>query len=134
MMQFEYREARDAAEAVRLAAANPDVKYLGGGTNLVDPMRGDDRAPSGRDRCINLARQITFGGDGGVLIGAAAKNTTLAADRNIRSHFPMLSRALLSGASGQIRNMATVGGNIIAANALPLFLRRRGPMQQANAG
>src|SRR4029453_18386510 len=56
---------------------------------------------------------ITFGQDGSALIGAAAKNTSVAADRNVRIRFPMLSRALLSGASGQIRNMATVGGNIM---------------------
>jgi len=113
MMQFEYQKARDAAEAVRLAGANPDVRYLGGGTNLVDLMRETIEHPSSVIDVSNLARQITFGRDGSALIGAAAKNTAVAADRNIRIHFPMLSRALLSGASGQIRNMATVGGNIM---------------------
>ncbi len=113
MMQFEYQTARDAAEAVRLAAANADVRYLGGGTNLVDLMRETIEHPRSVIDVSNLSQQIAFGQDGSVLIGAAAKNTSVAADRNVRIHFPMLSRALLSGASGQIRNMATVGGNIM---------------------
>jgi xanthine dehydrogenase YagS FAD-binding subunit len=113
MMQFEYQKARDAAEAVRMAAANPDVRYLAGGTNLVDLMRETIEHPRSVIDVSNLAQQITFGQNGSALIGAAAKNTAVAADRNVRTHFPMLSRALLSGASGQIRNMATVGGNIM---------------------
>ena len=113
MMPFEYQQARDVAEAVRLAAASADVKYLGGGTNLVDLMRETIEHPRSVVDVSNLERQITLREDGSVLIGAAAKNTSVAADRGIRMRFPMLSRALLSGASGQIRNMATVGGNIM---------------------
>jgi len=113
MMQFEYQQARDVAEAVRLAAGSADVKYLGGGTNLVDLMRETIEHPRSVIDVSNLERQITFREDGSAFIGAAAKNTSVAADRNIRIHFPMLARALLSGASGQIRNMATVGGNIM---------------------
>jgi xanthine dehydrogenase YagS FAD-binding subunit len=113
MMQFQYSRASDSAEAVRLAAGRPEVRFLGGGTNLVDLMRETIESPSSLVDVTGLSQQILTRQDGGIFIGAAAKNTAVAADWNVRARFPMLARAILNGASGQIRNMATVAGNIM---------------------
>ena len=113
MMQFEYSRARDVAEAVRLAGGRPETRFLGGGTNLVDLMRETIESPRALVDVTGLPQQIVARDDGSMLIGAAAKNTAVAADRNVRARFPMLARAILNGASGQIRNMATVAGNIM---------------------
>lgn len=112
MMQFEYSRARDPAEAVRLAG-EPGARFLGGGTNLVDLMRETIENPRSLIDVTGLSQHIVARDDGSVLIGAAAKNTAVAADREVRRRFPMLSRSIVNGASGQIRNMATVAGNIM---------------------
>jgi xanthine dehydrogenase YagS FAD-binding subunit len=113
MMLFDYARARDPAEAVRLAGGRPEARYLGGGTNLVDLMRETVENPRSLVDVTGLSQQIDAREDGSIVIGAAVKNTALAANRNVRERFPMLSRAILNGASGQIRNMATVAGNIM---------------------
>lgn len=113
MMSFDYARARNPAEALSLASAHPQFRYLGGGTNLVDLMREAVETPSFLVDVTGLSQEITVRDDGSALIGAAVKNTALAADRQIRQRFPLLARAVLSGASGQIRNMATVAGNIM---------------------
>src|SRR6201999_4374056 len=98
---------------VQLGNAHPGAKYLGGGTNLVDLMRETVEAPEMLGGVPRLSRKIEMRPDGGVLIGAGVKNTAVAAHREVRMRYPMLARAILAGASGQIRNMATVGGNIM---------------------
>jgi xanthine dehydrogenase YagS FAD-binding subunit len=113
MMQFDYFRAHDPAEAVRLAGGRPEARFLGGGTNLVDLMRETIESPRSLVDVSSLSQQIVAREDGSVLIGAAAKNTAVAADWNVRARFPMLARAIVNGASGQIRNMATVAGNIM---------------------
>ena len=113
MMPFDYHRARDAAEAVRLAGGASNSRYLGGGTNLVDLMRETIEQPKSVVDVSGLAQQILAREDGSILIGAGVTNTAVAADRDVRARFPLLARAILSGASGQIRNMATVGGNIM---------------------
>ena len=113
MMPFEYSRAHDAAEAVRLAGGREEVRFLGGGTNLVDLMRETIERPTSLVDVSGLSQQIQAREDGSMLIGAAAKNTAVAADWNVRMRFPMLARAIVNGASGQIRNMATVAGNIM---------------------
>lgn len=113
MMEFGYARAADAAEAVRLAGAAPQAKYLGGGTNLVDLMRETIERPVKLIDVAGLSRGIEAREDGGILIGAGVKNTAVANDRAVRARFPVLARAILSGASGQIRNMASVGGNLL---------------------
>lgn len=113
MRPFEYSRAHDPAEAVRLVAGHPQVRFLSGGTNLVDLMRENIETPESLVDVTGLSRQILAREDGSILIGAAASNTAVATDWNVRARFPMLARAILSGASGQIRNMATVGGNIM---------------------
>jgi xanthine dehydrogenase YagS FAD-binding subunit len=113
MIEFRYEQAADTASALRLFAAGERARYLGGGTNLVDLMRENIEQPATLVDVTALSQAIEDRADGGLIIGAAAKNTAVAAHRSVRRRFPMLSRAILAGASGQIRNMATVGGNIL---------------------
>ena len=111
MNPFTYRRADSAASAVALAGAGS--RYLGGGTNLVDLMRETIERPELLVDVSGLSKDIEVRDDGSLLIGAAASNSAVAAHPAVRERFPMLSRALLAGASGQIRNMATVGGNLL---------------------
>ncbi|WP_033347506.1 FAD binding domain-containing protein [Kitasatospora aureofaciens] len=112
MKPFDYLAPADAAEAVRNVAANPDAVFLGGGTNLVDHLKLGVAEPG---LVVGLAGLLPSGieelDDGALRIGAGVSNSDLAADPRVRERFPVLSQALLSGASGQLRNMATVGGN-----------------------
>jgi xanthine dehydrogenase YagS FAD-binding subunit len=114
MRPFRYERAADIGEAVALLAAEPRGAFLAGGTNLVDHLRLGIATP---DLLVDVRRltsgEITDLPDGGVRVGAAVTNSDLAADRRIRRRYPMLSEALLAGASGQIRNVATVGGNLL---------------------
>jgi xanthine dehydrogenase YagS FAD-binding subunit len=114
--ELAYARAADAADAVSRATASAgteNVKYLGGGTNLVDLMRETVESPSLLVDVSGLSADIEETEDGGLLIGAAARNTAVAEHRAIRTRYPMLARALAAGASAQIRNMATVGGNLL---------------------
>ncbi|MBR0664035.1 xanthine dehydrogenase family protein subunit M [Roseomonas hellenica] len=113
MQRFEYHRAADTAAAIALAARAPEPHYLGGGTNLVDLMRENIERPRTIIDVTALSSAIEARPDGGILIGAGAKNTAVAEHRAIRERFPMLARAILAGASAQIRNMATVGGNLL---------------------
>lgn len=109
MKAFSYARAADAASAIRLASG-PNAKYLGGGTNLVDLMCETIERPDALVDVTGLSREIEDRPGGGILIGAAVKNTALASHRGVRERFPMLAEAIVNGASGQIRNMATAGG------------------------
>jgi xanthine dehydrogenase YagS FAD-binding subunit len=110
---FSYQQASDTASAIALKNASSAAKYLGGGTNLVDLMRETVEHPETLIDVTQLPAVIEPSPTGGLLIGAAAKNTALAADVQVRSDYPVLSRSILAGASAQIRNVATVGGNIL---------------------
>ncbi|QHI99265.1 xanthine dehydrogenase family protein subunit M [Xylophilus rhododendri] len=113
MNPFAYHRASDARSAIALAGPAAGAKYLGGGTNLVDLMRETIERPSTLVDVSGLSKNIEARADGSVLIGAAASNSAVALHPAIRERFPVLARAILAGASGQIRNMATVGGNIL---------------------
>ena len=113
MNVFGYEQASDASAAIALSNANPAAKYLGGGTNLVDLMRETVERPELLVDVTGLPGNIELRSDGSLLDEAAAKNTSVAAHPHVRLAFPMLSRSILAGASAQIRNMATVGGNIM---------------------
>ena len=121
MTPFTYARAADVPDAVRLAGSGAHAKYLGGGTNLVDLMRETVERPDALVDVTGLSRAIETRADGSVLIGAAATNTALAADMGVRQHYPLLVRAILAGASGQIRNMATVGGNLLQRTRCTYF-------------
>ncbi len=114
MRAFRYERPSDRAGAIALVAGAPDAVFLGGGTNLVDLMKLEVAMP---ELLVDVHRltsdQIEGLPDGGLRIGAAVRNTDLAADLTIRRRYPMLSQAILSGASGQLRNVATVGGNLL---------------------
>jgi xanthine dehydrogenase YagS FAD-binding subunit len=112
MTPFTYSRPGDAAAAIR-EAAQAGARYLGGGTNLVDLMREGVERPTKLVDVTKLDQGIRERDDGGLRIGAATSNTTLAADRRVRTRYPMLTRAIVMGASAQIRNMATVGGNVL---------------------
>ncbi|WP_419827574.1 FAD binding domain-containing protein [Sphingomonas sp.] len=111
MIEFSYARADDAPSALGLFS--PGAKYLGGGTNLVDLMRETIEAPTALVDVAALPGGIEETDGGGLRIGAAVKNTALAEHPLVRARYPMLSRAILTGASGQIRNMASVAGNIL---------------------
>jgi xanthine dehydrogenase YagS FAD-binding subunit len=112
MNPFNYVRADDTGHALRLGAS-VEAAYLGGGTNLVDLMRETVTRPELLVDVTGLSDTIVETEGGGLLIGAAVRNTSLAAHRAVRSRYPVLTRAILAGASPQIRNMATVGGNML---------------------
>lgn len=112
MTPFRYARAADPAHAVRLGAL-AGTQYLGGGTNLVDLMRETLQQPAALVDVTGLPGLIAETASGGVLIGAAARNTAVAEHPLIRTRYPVLARAIVAGASAQIRNMATVGGNLL---------------------
>jgi len=120
MTPFSYHRATDAADATACARA-AGTKYLGGGTNLVDLMRETIERPTALIDVTGLSSEIAETGDGGVRLGAAARNSAVAESRLIRSRYPVLSRAILAGASAQIRNMATVGGNLLQRTRCAYF-------------
>src|SRR3954454_14876881 len=118
---FVYERADDAAGAVA-AVAQPGTMYLGGGTNLVDLMKLGVETP---ERLVDVSRlphdRIEDAPGGGLRIGAAVRNSELAADRAVRERYPLLARAMLSGASGQLRNVATIAGNLLQRTRCPYF-------------
>jgi xanthine dehydrogenase YagS FAD-binding subunit len=120
MTPFTYARAHDAAEAVNLGGEHA-AEYLGGGTNLVDLLRETIEHPQSLIDVTGLSNAIEEREDGSLLIGAATRNTAVASHHAVRSRYPMLSRALVAGASAQIRNMATVGGNILQRTRCTYF-------------
>ncbi|HEV2641403.1 MAG TPA: FAD binding domain-containing protein, partial [Candidatus Elarobacter sp.] len=120
MTPFTYARAGSVSDAVRLGAAT-NAKYLGGGTNLVDLLRETIEKPATVVDVTRLSSAIEEREDGGLFIGAAARNTAVAEHLAVRSRYPVLARAILAGASGQIRNMATVGGNLLQRTRCTYF-------------
>jgi xanthine dehydrogenase YagS FAD-binding subunit len=114
MEPFRYERVDDARAAVALLSQEPSGAFLAGGTNLVDLMKLGVAQPQMLIDISHLSsnRVETLPG-GGVRIGAAMRNSDLAADRHIRTAYPVLAQALLAGASGQLRNQATTGGNLL---------------------
>jgi len=135
MRPYNYVRARDVGGAVAALAEAPDAAFLAGGTNLVDLMKLEVMTP---DVLVDVRRltseSIEELPDGGVRIGAAVTNSELAADRTIRSRYPMLSQALLSGASGQLRNLATTGGNLLQRTRCVYFYDTTTPCNKREPG
>ncbi|MGW2086792.1 FAD binding domain-containing protein [Streptomyces sp. NPDC001880] len=135
MKPFAYLRARSADEAVQESAARPGAVFLAGGTNLVDLMKLGVEAP---ELLIDISRlpldQVADTADGGLRIGATARNSDLAAHPAVRTRYPVLSQALLSGASGQLRNTATTGGNLMQRTRCPYFQDTSKPCNKREPG
>ena len=125
MTPFTYARAASAADAVQRVAAG-GAKFLGGGTNLVDLMRENVERPGALVDVSGLGAAITEHEDGGLFIDGAARNTAIAEHRAVRERYPVLSRAILAGASAQIRNMATLGGNLLQRTRCTYFFDDEG--------
>ncbi|MGA6172727.1 FAD binding domain-containing protein [Streptomyces sp. NPDC012600] len=122
MKPFGYQRPTSTAEAVRLCAAGPGARFLGGGTNLVDLMKLGVEEPG---LLIDVTRlpldRVATTPDGGLRVGATVRNSDLAAHPGVRRDYPALAQALLAGASGQLRNTATTGGNLLQRTRCTYF-------------
>lgn len=122
MRPFTYERALTPADAAGAAAANPGARFIAGGTNLLDLMKLQIETPSHLIDVNGLGLdRIEATADGGLRIGALVRNTDLAADARVRRDYPVLSRALLAGASAQLRNKATTAGNLLQRTRCPYF-------------
>jgi xanthine dehydrogenase YagS FAD-binding subunit len=119
---FRYERPADIAGAIALVATTPQAVFLGGGTNLVDLMRLGVAEPEMLVDVTGLAQdRVEQTAQGGVRIGAGVRNSDLAAHPDVRSGYPALTEALLNGASGQLRNQATIGGNLLQRTRCSYF-------------
>lgn len=122
MKPFSYERARTPAEAAAAVAQRPGAKFLAGGTNLLDLMKLEIEAPTHLVDVQDLKLdRIEETPEGGVRIGAFVSNTALAADMRVRRDYAVLSRAIVAGASGQLRNKATTAGNLLQRTRCPYF-------------
>ena len=139
MRPFKYTPATDVSSAVKGLSGNPHAKFLAGGTNLLDLMKEDVERP---DELIDISRlpltdikAITTGtNQGGLSIGGLGKNTDAANHPLVRQQYPLLTQAILAGASGQIRNMATNGGNLLQRTRCPYFYEVAMPCNKREPG
>jgi xanthine dehydrogenase YagS FAD-binding subunit len=135
MKAFTYQRANSPAEAATTAARNPGAKFIAGGTNLLDLMKLEIETPT---HLIDVNRlgldKIEATPDGGLRIGALVRNTDLAADARVRRDYGVLSRALLAGASGQLRNKATTAGNLLQRTRCPYFYDTNQPCNKRQPG
>ncbi|MBR0663653.1 xanthine dehydrogenase family protein subunit M [Roseomonas hellenica] len=122
MRPFTYERATGLREAAAAVAARPDAKFIAGGTNLLDLMKLEIERPTHLVDISRLPlRRIEETSDGGLHIGAQVPNSDLAADARVRTRYPLLSQALLSGASAQLRNKASTAGNLLQRTRCPYF-------------
>ncbi|MEV0479164.1 xanthine dehydrogenase family protein subunit M [Streptomyces sp. NPDC050508] len=135
MREFEYRRVFDVSGAVALLDADPDARFLGGGTNLVDLMKAGVERPA---RLVDVRElpldRIEMTADGTLRIGATVTNSDLAAHPEVRRRYPALTQAVLAAASGQLRNMATVGGNLLQRTRCAYFADVTQPCNKRTPG
>jgi xanthine dehydrogenase YagS FAD-binding subunit len=134
MRPFTYERATDLRRAVREASETPGARFLAGGTNLLDLMKLEIERPQ---HLIDVSRLPLAGvedADGGLRIGAMATNSQVAGDRRVREHYPVLTQAIVSGASGQLRNKATTGGNLLQRTRCPYFYDTAKPCNKRTPG
>ncbi len=135
MKAFSYERPDTLQAAAAAAQAKPGAKFIAGGTNLLDLMKLEVETPP---HLIDINRlgldRIDALPDGGLRIGAMVRNADLAADSRIRASYAVLSRALLSGASGQLRNKATTGGNLLQRTRCPYFYDTARPCNKRQPG
>jgi xanthine dehydrogenase YagS FAD-binding subunit len=135
MKSFTYERAHSPAEAATAAARIQGAKFIAGGTNLLDLMKLEIETPTHLIDVNGLALdKIETTPDGGLRIGALVRNTDLAADARVRRDYGMLSRALLAGASGQLRNKATTAGNLLQRTRCPYFYDTNQPCNKRQPG
>jgi len=122
MRPFTYERATDAAAAARIVASRPGAKFIAGGTNLLDLMKIEVETPTHlvdvQDLDLDRIEQTS---DGGLRIGALVTNTQLASDQRVRRDYAVLARAIVAGASGQLRNKASTAGNLLQRTRCPYF-------------
>ncbi|KQW42223.1 MULTISPECIES: xanthine dehydrogenase family protein subunit M [unclassified Roseateles] len=135
MKAFSFERARTPAEAAAAVARRPDARFIAGGTNLLDLMKLQIETPGHvvDVNALGLDRIEPVDG-GGLRIGALVRNSDLAADARVRMDYPVLSRALLSGASGQLRNRATTAGNLLQRTRCPYFYDTAQPCNKRQPG
>src|SRR3981189_2343517 len=135
MINFQYARANDVADAVRQIATDPTAKFIAGGTNLIDLMKQDVERPT---RLIDISRlpltTIEETPQGGVRIGALVPNSDLAWHPQVEKRCPLLSRAILAGASPQLRNMASTGGNLLQRTRCYYFYDTATPCNKREPG
>jgi xanthine dehydrogenase YagS FAD-binding subunit len=135
MNNFEFSRASDVADAVRQMAAHPGARFVAGGTNLIDLIKEGVATPS---RLIDITRlplgQVAETGDGGLRIGALVPNSDLAYHPQIEKRYPLLRGAILAGASPQLRNMATTGGNLLQRTRCFYFYDTTTPCNKREPG
>ena len=135
MIDFQYSRARDVADAVRLLAAEPTAKFIAGGTNLIDLMKYEVEHPA---RLIDISRlplkSVEETAAGGLRIGALVPNSDLAYHPLVERRYPLLSSAILAGASAQLRNMASTGGNLLQRTRCCYFYDTATPCNKREAG
>jgi xanthine dehydrogenase YagS FAD-binding subunit len=135
MKSFTYERARTPADAAATAARTPGAKFIAGGTNLLDLMKLQIETPAHLIDVNGLALdRIEPTTEGGLRIGALVRNTDLAADARVRRDYALLSRALLAGASGQLRNKATTAGNLLQRTRCPYFYDTDQPCNKRQPG
>jgi xanthine dehydrogenase YagS FAD-binding subunit len=135
MKAFSYEKPRTPAEAAAAAARNPGAKFIAGGTNLLDLMKLEIETPTHLVDVNGLGLdRIEATPEGGLRIGALVRNTDLAADERVRRDYGVLSRALVAGASGQLRNAATTAGNLLQRTRCPYFYDTNQPCNKRQPG
>jgi len=135
MRTFTYERARTPADAAASAARTQGARFIAGGTNLIDLMKLEIETPTHLIDVNGLALdKIEPTPEGGLRIGALVRNTDLAADERVRRDYALLSRALLAGASGQLRNRATTAGNLLQRTRCPYFYDTNQPCNKRQPG
>ena len=135
MKSFTYQRAATPAEAAATAIGAQGAKFIAGGTNLLDLMKLEIETPAHLIDVNGLALdKIESTPEGGLRIGALVRNTDLAAAERVRRDYGVLSRALLAGASGQLRNMATTAGNLLQRTRCPYFYDTNQPCNKRRPG
>jgi len=135
MKAFTYERARDPVAAARAVAGRPGAKFIAGGTNLLDLMKVEVETPGHLVDVQDLGLgKIEKTGEGGLRIGALVTNTDLATDARVRRDYPVLTRAIVAGASGQLRNKATTAGNLLQRTRCPYFYDTNMPCNKRRPG
>jgi xanthine dehydrogenase YagS FAD-binding subunit len=135
MKSFTYQKANSPAAAASAAVRTTNAKFIAGGTNLLDLMKLEIETPAHLIDVNGLAfDKIEATSEGGLRIGALVRNTALAADERVRRDYGLLSRALLAGASGQLRNKATTAGNLLQRTRCPYFYDTNQPCNKRSPG